>query len=75
MLTKNEYLAWTQSDTTEKILKIVQNYLDEQIAQIANGSVLCDSSDETALKVARIAGRIDGLSVIFNLEDEMENEE
>lgn len=73
-LTKAELDSWKEIDTTKTILKIIQQQLDEQVASVLGGNILRDTADETALNAARIAGRVDGLSFIFNLGEELDEQ-
>ena len=50
------------------IMMTRQESLDATAAHIMSGGVLADTSDETARNVARLTGRIEGLTFILELE-------
>lgn len=75
MLTKSELNEWKQNETTKKILKIFREETDRCIAAVGSGNVIGESADLTAQNVCRLVGRIQGLSKIFDLNDEVDLDE
>ena len=67
-LSSEEIAAWKAQETTKKVVERIQESLDAAVAHIMSGGVLGDTSDETARNVARLTGRIEGLTFILEME-------
>lgn len=66
---------WKNNETTKKVFDIIQNEIDSQIAYIASGSNIRETTDATAMETCRVAGLVKGLSFIFNIEEEVDESE
>ena len=73
-LSKAEIVDWRKQETTIKILELLQDEIDVSLAEVVSGRVIRESSDDTAQSVSRMVGRVEGLSFLLNIEDEVDAE-
>ena len=73
-LTTREVADWKNQEITKKVLVEIQDEIDQSLAYIASGSHIGETVDKTAMETCRIAGLVSGLSFIFNMEGDDEDE-
>ena len=69
-LTKEEIVSWKNDPLTKRVLEIVQEELDEQIAYMSSGASIRETADATAMETCRVVGLTAGLSFIFSIEED-----
>ena len=72
MLTRREVTEWKQHPTTEKITSEILEAIDATAAAVLSGEVVADTAEKTAMNVARLTGRIEGLTMILEIEGEVD---
>ena len=70
-LTRAEIREWLTNETTNKVLTVFSEEIDNQLAILAGGGIIGTTTDETAQQVNRVIGRVDGLKFIFGLAEEL----
>lgn len=74
---KEELAGWKSLETTKKVLSEIQEELDANVAYVISGAHIGSTGDVTLMESCRIAGYVSGLSYIFGIEadDEQQNSE
>lgn len=75
-MSREEYLEWANSPSTQKILAFL-GQIHEQWSQniLARGTLRLNSVEATALETAHQLGLTEGLSLVLSLKDQFPEEE
>lgn len=73
-MTREELAGWKNLETTKEILSEIQEEIDVQIAHVIAGGHIGETADKTAMESCRIAGVVSGLSYIFNIEEDADEQ-
>ena len=72
MLTQKEINEWKQHPTTEKIIKEIMETINVSAAAVLSGEVIADTAEKTAMNVATLTGRIEGLTMVLEIEGDVD---
>jgi hypothetical protein len=72
MASASDVRQWKNEAITQEVLQAAQAELDASIAAIASGAVLGDTAEQTATQVAKLVGRIEGLTFLIEYEGDNE---
>ena len=72
MLTQKELNEWRQHPTTEKIIKEIMETINVSAAAVLSGEVIADTAEKTAMNVATLTGRIEGLTMVLEIEGDVD---